>query len=104
MAQAARTLTRTLNGPQRPLDALAAVRHAQHALADARDFWTAAARRDGATWTQIGDALGMTRQAAQQGHSRRQVEAEQRTELVRVWHMQPPVRRRRFKWPFRRAA
>jgi hypothetical protein len=98
------SLARTQRGPQKPLEALRAVRHAQHELSDARDFWTAAARRSGATWTQIGRALDMSRQAAQQSQRRRQIEAEQRAEAVRVWRLPPPPRRRRFRWPFRRAA
>lgn len=96
-------LSPTLRGPQRPLDALEAVRHAQHALADARDLLTVAARREGATWAQIGTALGITRQAAQQAHRRDQTHIELRAE-DRAWNMPARPRRRRFRWPFRRVA
>jgi len=96
-------LGRTQRGPQRPLEALEAVRHAQHALADARDLLTAAARSEGATWAQIGTALGITRQAVQQAHRRDQEHAEQRAE-DRAWNMPARPRRRRFRWPFWRAA
>lgn len=44
------------------IDAAHAVAEAEHHLARA----ARAARRAGATWTQIGDAAGVTRQAAQQ--------------------------------------
>lgn len=97
-------LARTQRGPQRPLDALRAVRHAQHDLADARDLLTAAARRDGATWTQIGTALGISRQAVHQAHQRSQEHRERRRIEARVWKMTPVPRRRRFPWPFRRVA
>jgi hypothetical protein len=96
-------LTPTLRGPQRPLDALEAVRHAQHALADARDLLTVAARREGATWTQIGNALGISRQAAHQAHRRDQAHNERRAEDF-AWRMPARPRRRRFRWPFKRAA
>lgn len=102
--RAVEALSPSQNGPQRPLEALEAVRHAQHALSDARDFFTTAARRDGASWAEIGTALGITRQAVQQSHQRRQTEADQRAEDVRIWHMPAAPRRRRFRWPFRRAA
>lgn len=97
--QAVDALTRSLSGSQRPLDALQAVRHAQHDLSDARDFWTRAARRDGATWSQIAAALDMTRQAVQQAHRRRHLEDETRTQLVRFDRLPAPPRRRRFRWP-----
>ena len=46
----------------RLIDAARAAADANHRLAEA----ARAARHAGATWTQIGDALGLTRQAAQQ--------------------------------------
>ena len=96
-------LERVRRGPQRPLDALEAVRHAQHALADARDLLTVAARREGATWAQIGTALDITRQAAQQAHRRDQAHIELQAE-DRAWSLPARPRRRRFRWPFRRVA
>jgi len=43
---------------------------AAHAAVDADSELARAARQAGASWTQIGDAVGLTRQAAQQrwGH------------------------------------
>lgn len=48
------------------IDAARAAADAQHRLGEA----ARAARDAGASWTQIGDALGLTRQAAQQRWSR----------------------------------
>jgi hypothetical protein len=48
------------------IDAAQAAADAQHRLGEA----ARAARHAGASWTQIGDALGLTRQAAQQRWSR----------------------------------
>ena len=96
-------LERIRRGPQKPLDALEAVRHAQHALADIRGLLTVAARREGATWAQIGTALDISRQAVQQASRRDQEHAELRAE-DRAWSQPARPRRRRFRWPFRRAA
>lgn len=96
-------LTSTLRGPQRPLDALREVRHAQDALADVRDLLTLAARRDGATWAQIGQALGISRQAVHQADQRRRRHELERHEAS-VWRMPMPRRRRRFRWWLRRSA
>ena len=95
-------LQRTLRGPQRPLEALREVRHAQDALADVRDLLTRAARRDGATWSEIGKALGISRQAVQQA-DRRKRQHELRRQEAKVWRMPLPQRRRRFRW-LRRSA
>jgi len=96
-------LSRTLRGPQRPLDALREVRHAQDALADVRDLLTCAARRDGATWAQIGHALGVSRQAVYQADQRRRRHDLERQQAS-VWRMPMPRRRRRFRWWLRRTA
>jgi len=85
------------------LDALREVRHAQDALADVRDLLTCAARRDGATWVQIGHALGVSRQAVHQADQRRRQHELERQEAS-VWRMPMPKRRRRFRWRLRRTA
>src|SRR5687768_6453268 len=58
------TVARTVPGAAlaRLIDAARAAAAADHQLADA----ARAARDGGASWTQIGDALGLTRQAAHQ--------------------------------------
>lgn len=61
-----RSLERTLTGPQRPLEHLETARHARDSILDAIDLLAAAARREGATYADIGRALGITRQAARQ--------------------------------------
>jgi hypothetical protein len=96
-------LARTLRGPQRPLDALRDVRHAQEGLAEIRDLLTCAARRDGATWAQIGHALGVSRQAVHQADQRRRRHELERQDAS-MWRMPMPKRRHRFRWWLRRSA
>ena len=50
----------------RALDRLALARVISAAAADLEHALVSEARADGATWTQIGEAFGMTKQAAQQ--------------------------------------
>lgn len=95
------TLDTIRRGPQRPLDHLAALRHAQERIHDAIGLMSAAARSEGATWTQIGSALEITRQAARQADQRRQQHAQERA-TARQWRLLPLVRRPRIRW--RRAA
>ncbi len=61
-----RALQRTLTGPQRPLRHLEDARHARDAILEAIDLLAKAARREGATYAEIGRALGISRQAARQ--------------------------------------
>lgn len=49
---------------ERNLDALMAIRELRKDLSEAEDHAALTARRQGATWQQIGEALGMSRQAA----------------------------------------
>jgi hypothetical protein len=62
----ARADTRRAETPAAALDALAAVLELETFLERTTDDLALAARRDGATWEQIGSALGTSRQAAQQ--------------------------------------
>jgi hypothetical protein len=64
---------------------------------------TDAARREGATWAQIGDALGITRQAVRKAAIRRRDLEAARTE-AKHWRLPLPVHRPRFRWLTRRAA
>lgn len=50
--------------PGAPLDALRELARTEAELVELRQRQVAEARRSGATWDQIGDALGMSRQAA----------------------------------------
>ena len=50
--------------PGAPLDALRELARTEAELDDIRRHQVAEARRTGATWDQIGDALGMSRQGA----------------------------------------
>ncbi|MFE1996404.1 hypothetical protein [Streptomyces parvulus] len=52
------------HGPVTALEALTAVRLLADSLTGARGWITGEARREGATWTEVGQALGMTRQSA----------------------------------------
>lgn len=90
-------------GPQRPVEHLAALRHARDTLDRATNLMTDAARAEGATWGQIGAALGITRQAARQASIRREQLDAERIELAR-WHLPLPIRRPRLRWLPRRAA
>lgn len=96
------TLSTTRRGPQRPLEHLERLRHARESLDAATSLMVDAARTEGASWAQVGRALGITRQAARQADRRRQVLAAARAEAKR-WHLPLPVHRRRFRW-LRRAA
>src|ERR671918_770998 len=62
------------SGAEDPLDRLAAaaaIKDQVEALGDELlDHFVKAARDQGCSWTQIGEALGVTRQAAQQRHGR----------------------------------
>jgi hypothetical protein len=49
-----------------PLDGLAAVATLRHRLDEQADHLALTARRQGVPWAAIGDALGMSKQAAQQ--------------------------------------
>ncbi len=50
--------------PSNPLEALRELAHGEAELGRLRRASMSAARADGATWEQIGEALGMTRQSA----------------------------------------
>lgn len=65
-------LERTRSGPQKPLEALQTLRHAQEDVYDAIGLWVAAARRDGYSWSRIGEALSISKQAAQKAYARRE--------------------------------
>jgi hypothetical protein len=62
----ARADTRRAETPDAALDALAAIRHLDTFLKESTDQLALAARRSGATWDQIGSAVGVTRQRAHQ--------------------------------------
>jgi hypothetical protein len=67
------TQTRGLASSSEPLEVLASAAHRQQELADLGekllDHFVQEARTAGCSWSQIGTALGVTRQAAQQRHS-----------------------------------
>ncbi|MFF7610242.1 hypothetical protein [Streptomyces parvulus] len=52
------------DGQVTALEALTAVRLLAESLTGSRGWITGEARREGATWTEVGQALGMTRQSA----------------------------------------
>jgi hypothetical protein len=62
----ARADTRRAETPDAALEALAAVHQLEMFLEFSTDDLALAARRDGATWDQIGSALGTSRQRAHQ--------------------------------------
>jgi hypothetical protein len=62
----ARADTRRAKTPDAAIEALAAAHELETFLERSTDELALAARRDGATWEQIGSALGTSRQAAQQ--------------------------------------
>lgn len=66
IGSALRALQTTVSGPQRPLRDLEVARHARDDVLAALDLLADAARREGATFGQIGRALGISRQAARQ--------------------------------------
>ena len=96
-------LTSIGRGPQRPLPHLEALRHAREALDAATSFMVDAARADGASWADIGRALGITRQAARQAAIRRQQLDTERAD-AKTWHMPLPTHQPRRRWFRRRAA
>lgn len=97
-------LDATRRGPQQPVAHLERLRHARDTLDEATNLMVAAARAEGATWAEIGRALGITRQAARQANQRREVLAAERQE-AKQWRMPLPFRRPRLRWlPRRRAA
>jgi hypothetical protein len=89
-----RALQATLTGPQRPLAHLEDARHARDAILDAIDLLAIAARRDGATYAQIGRALGISRQAARQAAVAVELDRTRRAE-DHTWRMPPRQRDRR---------
>lgn len=90
-------------GPQRPLTHLEALRHARTSLDAATSFMVDAARADGASWADIGRALGITRQAARQAALRREQLDAARAE-AKTWNMPLPVAQPRRRWFRRRTA
>lgn len=96
-------LDSTRRGAQRPVEHLERLRHAREALDVATNLMVDAARAEGASWADVGRALGITRQAARQADLRRQQLDAERAEAKR-WHLPLPVRRPRFRWWPRRAA
>jgi hypothetical protein len=96
-------LDSTRRGTQRPVQHLERLRHARESLDTATTLMVDAARADGASWAEIGRALGITRQAARQAEQRRRMLSEARAE-AKQWHLPLPIARRRFRWFHRRAA
>lgn len=103
IARTMTTLATTRTGPQRPTEHLERLRHARDTLDTATNLMIDAARAEGATWAEIGRALGITRQAARQAALRRHQLDQARTEASQ-WHLPLPTRRPRFRWLRRRAA
>jgi hypothetical protein len=89
-----RALQATLTGPQQPLRHLEDARHARDAILAAIDLLAIAARRDGATYAEIGRALGISRQAARQAALAVQLDHRRRAE-DHTWRMPPRIRDRR---------
>ena len=85
-------LQTTLTGPQRPLQQLEDTRHARDAILDAIDLLALAARREGATYAEIGRALGISRQAARQAAVAVELDRQRRDE-DQTWRMPTPVPR-----------
>lgn len=85
-------LALTHQGPQDPLEALRALRHARRDVNEAIALWVAAARRDGVSYGLIGDALEITRQAARQGHIRHQAYLDARHQRARYDRDLPAIR------------
>ena len=97
LGRAVEDLEQTRTGPQRPLEHLKTARHAQERIHDAIGFLVLAARDEGRTWGQIGDALQISRQAARQAQQRRDRDELQRQE-DRRWRMVPKTKPRRLQW------
>lgn len=95
--RAVESLAAVRRGAQRPLEDLARVRHAHEALSRATNLLVDAARAEGATWEQIGTALGITRQAARQAKARREHLEEIRAE-AKQWNVPLPQHQPRFRW------
>jgi hypothetical protein len=100
--RAVETLTTTLRGPQRPLAALTALRHAEWLTSCAETFWIDAARREGATWEQVATARSTSHQNESAAARRRA--AEQARDpfdrwLDRLRAAQAPEQLRRAKEP-----
>jgi hypothetical protein len=102
-SRSVRTLDTILRGTQRPLEHLEALRHAREALDASTTFMVDAARAEGASWAEIGRALGISRQAARQAAIRRQQLDAERA-VAKTWNMPLPTRPRRLRWFRRRAA
>jgi hypothetical protein len=97
IAWAVLDLERTRRGPQRPLEHLQALRHAQDRVAEAIDFLVLAARDEGRSWGAIGDALEVSRQAVRQAAIRHGQHEERRAE-DRQWKVPAARRARRHRW------
>jgi hypothetical protein len=97
LGRAVEDLEQTRTGPQRPLEHLKAARHAQERIHDAIGFLVLAARDEGRTWGQIGDALQISRQAARQAQQRRDRQQLRRQE-DRRWRMPTKTKPRRLQW------
>jgi hypothetical protein len=97
LGRAVEDLEQTRCGPQRPLEHLRTARHAQERIHDAIGLLVLAARDEGSSWGQIGEALQISRQAARQAQLRREVEDRKREE-DRQWRMTRPKPPRRLRW------
>lgn len=75
LPRVAETVLAATRGPQRPLQHLLTVRHARWLLEQAETFLIDAARADGASWGQIAQARGTTRQNERQADQRRRAAA-----------------------------
>lgn len=97
-------IDRTHRGPQDPLEALRALRHARSDINEAIALWVAAARRDGVSYGRIGATLEISRQAARQGHLRHQAYLDARHQRARYDRDLPPIKWRggRLRWTWRR--
>jgi hypothetical protein len=97
LGRAVEDLEQARTGPQQPLEHLRTARHAQERIHDAIGFLVLAARDEGRTWGQIGDALQISRQAARQAQQRREHAEGQRRE-DRRWRMPTKSKLRRLQW------
>lgn len=94
---AAMSLEATRRGPQEPLSALRALRHARDNIDEAICCWTDAARADGVSWARIGRELEVTGQAVRQAAVRRAAHQEVRQEFAQ-WRLPLPIRLPRIAW------